>query len=125
VSIPVSWSSVPRVSLEVARSSVSLTFTQRAEGFDRHKRKIHVYLCAIKYWIKLSLSHEIPEENGLQKQNIQDRYYGRNDPVAKKILREQAELKGMKVPEDKTIVRARSGSLVRAWTWSCGNDSVS
>lgn len=48
--------------------------------------------------------HELPQDNGLQKQNIQDRYYGRNDPVAKKILREQAELKGLKAPEDKTIV---------------------
>jgi pre-mRNA-splicing factor RBM22/SLT11 len=33
-----------------------------------------------------------------------DRYYGRNDPVAKKIMREQAESKGMKAPEDKTVV---------------------
>ncbi|WVQ86060.1 pre-mRNA-splicing factor SLT11 [Cryptococcus sp. DSM 104549] len=47
--------------------------------------------------------HEVPEENGLQKQNIQDRYYGKNDPVAKKILREQAESKGLKTPEDKSI----------------------
>ncbi|KAK8850428.1 pre-mRNA-splicing factor SLT11 [Kwoniella newhampshirensis] len=47
--------------------------------------------------------HEIPEENGMQKQNLVDRYYGRNDPVAKKILREQAESKGMKAPEDKTV----------------------
>ena len=48
--------------------------------------------------------HEIPEENGLQKQNLADRYYGRNDPVANKILKEQAESKGMKAPEDKTVV---------------------
>jgi pre-mRNA-splicing factor RBM22/SLT11 len=48
--------------------------------------------------------HEMPEENGLQKQNIQDRYYGRNDPVAKKILQGVAESKGLKAPEDKDIV---------------------
>ncbi|CAD6574083.1 MAG: Pre-mRNA-splicing factor slt11 [Tremellales sp. Tagirdzhanova-0007] len=47
--------------------------------------------------------HEIPEENGLQKQNLADRYYGRNDPVAKKILRESAEGKGMKAPEDQSV----------------------
>ncbi|KAK1923016.1 hypothetical protein DB88DRAFT_440801 [Papiliotrema laurentii] len=47
--------------------------------------------------------HEKPEENGLQKQSLVDRYYGRNDPVAKKIMREQAESKGMKAPEDKTV----------------------
>jgi hypothetical protein len=48
--------------------------------------------------------HEMPEENGLQKQNLVDRYYGRNDPVAKKILRQQAESKGMKAPEDQSVV---------------------
>ncbi|KAL7423904.1 Pre-mRNA-splicing factor slt11 [Cryptotrichosporon argae] len=47
--------------------------------------------------------HELPKENGLEKQNFQDRYYGRNDPVAKKILGQVAEEKGMKAPEDKTI----------------------
>ena len=46
----------------------------------------------------------MPEDNGLQKQSLVDRYYGRNDPVAKKILREQADSKGLKAPEDKSIV---------------------
>jgi hypothetical protein len=48
--------------------------------------------------------HEMPKENGLEKQNFQDRYYGRNDPVAKKILQGVAESKGLKAPEDKEIV---------------------
>ncbi|KAJ9065054.1 Pre-mRNA-splicing factor slt11 [Entomophthora muscae] len=30
--------------------------------------------------------HEVPVENDLGKQNIKDRYYGNNDPVAKKIF---------------------------------------
>jgi pre-mRNA-splicing factor RBM22/SLT11 len=46
----------------------------------------------------------MPQDNGLQKQNIQDRYYGKNDPVAKKILQGVAESKGLKAPEDKEIV---------------------
>jgi pre-mRNA-splicing factor RBM22/SLT11 len=49
--------------------------------------------------------HEMPKENGLEKQNFEDRYYGRNDPVAKKILQGVAESKGLKAPEDKEIVR--------------------
>lgn len=48
--------------------------------------------------------HEVPQENGLQKQNMQDRYYGTNDPVAKKMLQQVAETKDLKAPEDKTIV---------------------
>ena len=50
----------------------------------------------------------MPEDNGLQKQNFQDRYYGRNDPVAKKILQGVAESKGLKAPEDKDIVSVAS-----------------
>lgn len=52
--------------------------------------------------------HEMPKENETQKpsqQSLVDRYYGRNDPVAKKILSQNAESKGLKVPEDKSIVR--------------------
>ena len=49
--------------------------------------------------------HEKPENNELSKQNIQDRYYGRNDPVAKKILTGFADSQGLQPPEDTTIVR--------------------
>lgn len=48
--------------------------------------------------------HELPTEGETSKQNFQDRYYGRNDPVAKKMLRQVAESKGLKAPEDKSIV---------------------
>jgi pre-mRNA-splicing factor RBM22/SLT11 len=50
--------------------------------------------------------HEIPEENELSHQNIKDRYYGTNDPVAKKILNRVKGGSGLNItpPEDKTIV---------------------
>jgi len=51
--------------------------------------------------------HEAPQEgegSGSKQQSIQDRYYGRNDPVAKRILKGVAESKGLKAPEDKSIV---------------------
>ncbi len=63
------------------------------------------YLMAtISHQDHLHCRHEVPKENGLEKQNIQDRYYGRNDPVAKKILREKAEEVGLKAPEDPSVV---------------------
>lgn len=49
--------------------------------------------------------HEKPVVNELSNQNMQDRYYGRNDPVAKKILAANAEAQGLKPPEDQSIVR--------------------
>ena len=48
--------------------------------------------------------HEVPEKNELSKQNIQDRYFGNNDPVARKILAGHAEQQGLKPPEDESVV---------------------
>lgn len=45
-----------------------------------------------------------PVRTGNVQQSMQDRYYGRNDPTAKKVLGQVAEAKGLKAPEDKTIV---------------------
>ncbi|CAG8527121.1 3794_t:CDS:10 [Paraglomus occultum] len=50
--------------------------------------------------------HEAPEENELSHQNIKDRYYGTNDPVAKKILNRfkgGSSNNSIEPPEDKTI----------------------
>ena len=49
-------------------------------------------------------SHEVPVDNELSKQNIQDRYFGKNDPVARKILSGHAENQGLKPPEDESVV---------------------
>lgn len=68
----------------------------------------HIGQChALFYHSSLNESvfrHETPEDNGLSHQNIQDRYYGRNDPVARKILSQYADSQGLAPPEDKAIV---------------------
>lgn len=46
----------------------------------------------------------MPVQNELSKQNIQDRYHGRNDPVARKILSTHATNMGLQPPEDQNIV---------------------
>ena len=48
--------------------------------------------------------HEKPVENALSHQNMQDRYYGRNDPVAHKIMATHAETQGLAPPSDPAIV---------------------
>ena len=48
--------------------------------------------------------HEMPVKNELSKQNIQDRFFGNDDPVARKILAGHAEKQGLKPPEDETVV---------------------
>ncbi|CCM04585.1 uncharacterized protein FIBRA_06766 [Fibroporia radiculosa] len=48
--------------------------------------------------------HELPVENELSKQNIQDRYHGRSDPVARKILSTHAASMGLQPPEDQSVM---------------------
>ncbi|KAI0064577.1 pre-mRNA-splicing factor SLT11 [Artomyces pyxidatus] len=55
--------------------------------------------------------HEKPVQNELSKQNIQDRFYGRNDPVARKILSGHAEKAGLAPPEDPNVMSLFLSSL--------------
>ncbi|KDQ61029.1 hypothetical protein JAAARDRAFT_173485 [Jaapia argillacea MUCL 33604] len=55
--------------------------------------------------------HEKPVESELSRQNIQDRYYGRNDPVAKKIMSSHADTMGLQAPEDKSVMSLFLSSL--------------
>ncbi|KAG9008563.1 Pre-mRNA-splicing factor slt11 [Tulasnella sp. JGI-2019a] len=55
--------------------------------------------------------HEVPEVNSLSNQNIRDRYYGRNDPVARKILSGHAASQGLQPPEDTNITSLFLSSL--------------
>lgn len=57
--------------------------------------------------------HDKPNEpdDPLCEQNIKDRYYGRNDPVADKILKRAASLPTLEPPEDKTITTLYVGNI--------------
>ncbi|KAJ8486959.1 hypothetical protein ONZ45_g3593 [Pleurotus djamor] len=55
--------------------------------------------------------HEKPVNNELSNQNIQDRYHGKSDPVARKILATHAESMGLKPPEDESITSLFLSSL--------------
>ena len=47
--------------------------------------------------------HEMPTTGELAKQNIKDRYFGVNDPVAKKMMGRVHDMPQLKPPEDPTI----------------------
>lgn len=47
--------------------------------------------------------HELPPDNGLADQNIQDRFHGKNDPVAQKILGRVYDNQRVRPPADKSI----------------------
>lgn len=50
-------------------------------------------------------------DDPLAKQNIKDRFYGQEDPVAEKMLRRQAALAKLTPPEDKTIMSLWLGGV--------------
>ncbi|KAJ1968984.1 Pre-mRNA-splicing factor slt11, partial [Dimargaris xerosporica] len=47
--------------------------------------------------------HEMPIENELSKQNFKDRYYGNDDPVAKKMMERLGDKNQLKPPADPTV----------------------
>lgn len=57
--------------------------------------------------------HEKPTDpdDPLADQNIKDRYYGVNDPVADKLLKRAAAMPALPPPEDKTITTLYIGNL--------------
>ncbi|KAG8364056.1 hypothetical protein BUALT_Bualt19G0086400 [Buddleja alternifolia] len=55
--------------------------------------------------------HEMPETGELSQQNIKDRYYGVNDPVAMKLLNKAGEMPSLEPPEDESIRTLYIGGL--------------
>lgn len=57
--------------------------------------------------------HEMPTDpnSPLAKQNYRDRYYGKNDPVANKILQKISDRPGLTPPEDKSVSTIYVGRL--------------
>ena len=61
----------------------------------------------------LNHRHEKPTDpdDPLADQNIKDRYYGINDPVADKLLKRASTMPRLDPPEDKTITTLYVGGL--------------
>ncbi|XP_068668352.1 zinc finger CCCH domain-containing protein 40-like [Aristolochia californica] len=55
--------------------------------------------------------HEMPITGELSQQNIKDRYYGVNDPVALKLLSKAGEMPSLAPPEDESIKTLYVGGL--------------
>mmetsp|Transcript_7412 Transcript_7412/g.8377 ORF Transcript_7412/g.8377 Transcript_7412/m.8377 type:complete len:343 (+) Transcript_7412:106-1134(+) len=55
--------------------------------------------------------HEMPTTGPLANQNIKDRYYGHNDPVAEKMLNRKESESSLATPEDKSITTLWLGGL--------------
>lgn len=65
----------------------------------------NIYICVFR--------HERPTDpdDPLADQNIKDRFYGLNDPVADKLIKRYSAMPKLDVPEDKMITTLYVGQL--------------
>lgn len=90
--------------------AASEMLTKLARTAPYYRRNLP-HICS--FWVKgeckrgeeCPYRHDKPNEpdDPLSEQNIKDRYYGRNDPVADKIMKRAASMPTLEPPEDKTI----------------------
>ncbi|KAI0748354.1 hypothetical protein C8Q80DRAFT_1171432 [Daedaleopsis nitida] len=96
--------------LDVSRaSSAGKDMLKQLARTDPYYKRNRPHICSFyakgecKRGDECPYRHEIPVQNELSKQNIQDRYHGHNDPVAKKIMSTHAASMGLQPPEDESI----------------------
>lgn len=99
----------------IAPSEVLSKLARTAPYYKRNRP----HICS--FWVKgeckrgeeCPYRHDKPNEpdDPLSEQNIKDRYYGVNDPVADKIMKRAASLPTLETPEDKTITTLYVGNL--------------
>lgn len=54
----------------------------------------------------------MPEDKGdLNQQNLKDRYYGVNDPVARRMLKRLSDMPGLTPPEDNNVRTLYLGNI--------------
>ena len=75
--------------------------------------RVKFFLLFHLYALFLNHRHEKPTDpdDPLADQNIKDRYYGINDPVADKLLKRASTMPRLDPPEDKTITTLYVGGL--------------
>lgn len=103
--------------------SASEMLTKLARTQPYYKRN-QPHICS--FWVKgeckrgeeCPYRHDKPNEpeDPLSEQNIKDRYYGRNDPVADKIMKRASQLPSLDPPEDKTITTLYVGNIAEHLT---------
>ncbi|VYS66120.1 unnamed protein product [Arabidopsis thaliana] len=90
-----------------------LKLQRRTPSYEKNRPKICSFytIGQCKRGAECSFRHEMPETGELSHQNIRDRYYSVNDPVAMKLLRKAGEMGTLEPPEDESIKTLYVGGL--------------
>lgn len=81
--------------------------------YERNKSRICSFFVRgeCKRGAECPYRHEMPKTGPLANQNIKDRYYGVNDPVANAMLARAEAMKNLTPPEDPTIMTLYVGGI--------------
>lgn len=74
---------------------------------------LDIVVVVFSFWLSFPQRHEKPTDpdDPLADQNIKDRYYGINDPVADKLLKRASTMPRLDPPDDKSISTLYIGGL--------------
>uniref|UniRef100_A0A0K0DVK6 Pre-mRNA-splicing factor RBM22 n=1 Tax=Strongyloides stercoralis TaxID=6248 RepID=A0A0K0DVK6_STRER len=101
--------------LDDGKNTVLTKLARTQPYYDRNKSHICSFFVKgeCKRGDECPYRHEMPKDpdNPLSQQNIKDRYYGQNDPVASKLLNKANALPKLIPPEDITITTLYIGNL--------------
>lgn len=106
-----------RSGYETAKPNEILSKLRRTEPYyARNRAKICTFFVRgeCKRGAECPYRHEMPTSGPLSEQNIKDRYYGVNDPVAAKLMERAATMQRLTPPEDRTICTLFVGGLTGA-----------
>ena len=110
-----SWHSA-FVPMALPWSPVSCTHPPRA-GMQRNRAQLCSFFARgeCTRGAECPYRHEMPLTGELAEQNIRDRYYGINDPVAHKMMRRLGERVKLEPPEDPEIKTLYVGNIEQNW----------
>lgn len=104
---------------EVGKAQATSDMLMKLARTTPYYKRNRPHICS--FWVKgeckrgeeCPYRHEMPNapDDPLANQNIKDRYYGVNDPVADKMMRRAASMPKLEPPSDKTITTLYVGGL--------------
>ena len=108
----------------VGKSAAASDLLMKLARTSPYYKRNRPHICS--FWVKgeckrgeeCPYRHEKPTDpdDPLADQNIKDRYYGVNDPVADKLMRRAAAMPKLEAPEDKSITTLYIGNLGEVFT---------
>ncbi|KAL0736595.1 hypothetical protein Bca4012_012805 [Brassica carinata] len=103
--------------VQVRDTAPNITTRMNLQRTEPHYEKNQPHVCSFNTvgmctrGAGCAFRHEMPKTGELSRQNIKDRFYGENDPLAMELLRKAGEMSTLEPPEDESIKTLYIGGL--------------